>query len=241
MLWRRLPGVFRSDIKFIARMPWLLTAILCPLIVILLHFLASKHISVPGNAEKIYQYYTVTAVSLISAIPFVYGIVFSFIQLNGSRLADTDESIRHDSKKRDMFFMRLVISGLSAFVVVLPVIYITDAVATEGWLRSIYVSILLAIEAPFIYTFSTGSGRSMLRWREWSLISVLFILPVPFGLILHHPWNYLAFFSPFYWISWAWIIPSPGESLLYGLISFAITASVLFILYVKFNKGKATE
>jgi hypothetical protein len=240
MLRKRLPGVFISDIKFIARMPRLLAGILFPLFVLLLHFFASKYISVIKDAEKAYQYYTVTIVSLISAIPFIYGTVFSFMNLHGIRSGDTKASLQPESDKRDLFLIRLAISGLSAFIVVLPVIYITDAVATEGWLRSIYVSILLATTAPFIYAFLTGSGGSILGWRKQSLISVLFVLPVPFGLILHHPWNYLAFFSPFYWINWAWIIPSPGESFIYGLISIAITASVLSVYYWKYMKPEAT-
>jgi hypothetical protein len=240
MLRRRLPGVLISDIKYIARMPWLLAGILFPIFVILLHFFALKYISVTKDAERAYQYYTVTVVSLISAIPFIYGIVFSFRNTHGIRSGDNKTSVQPESEKRDLFLIRLLISGLWALIVVLPVTYITDAVATEGWLRGIYVSILLATTAPFIFAFSSGSGGSISGWRVRSLISVLFVLPVPFGLILHHPWNYLAFFSPFYWINWAWIIPSPGESLIYGLIAIAIITSVLSIYCWKYMKPEAT-
>ena len=170
-------------------------------------------------------------VFLISAVPFIFGLVFSFIQLACKRFSDKNESVQSTGEKNDLFIIRLVISGLSAFAIVLPVIFLTDAVTTEGWLRSIYVSLLLATMAPFICAFSAGSGGSLFRWRIRSVISILFILPVPFGLILHHPWNYLAFFSPFYWINWAWIIPSPTESLIYGLISMALTVAGLLILY----------
>jgi hypothetical protein len=241
MLGRRLTGAFISDIKLIAQMPWLLIAILFPLVIVILRFLACNYISGLNNAEKAMQYYTVIAVSLISAIPFIYGIVFSFIHLHSKLFGDSEYSVPLKSEKRELYLVRMVISGLWTFVAVLPVIYITDAVPTEGWLRRIYITLLLAAAAQFIFAFTAGSGERIMRWRVRSLISVMFLLPVPFGLILHHPWNYLAFFSPFYWINWAWIIPSPGESLIYGLISLLIVAAGLYLLYKKYVKGVMAE
>jgi hypothetical protein len=64
----------------------------------------------------------------------------------------------------------------------------------------------------------------------------VFLAAVPLGLILHHPWNYLAFFSPLYWISWAWIIPSFAESLMYGAIASLITVGCMFVFFRYFLK-----
>jgi hypothetical protein len=47
---------------------------------------------------------------------------------------------------------------------------------------------------------------------------------LPVGLLLHHPWNYVALVSPFYWIAWAWMVQSSGLSLLYGFIALAFTS-----------------
>jgi hypothetical protein len=237
MLRRKFAEVFISDIKCIAHVPLLLFAILSPVIIALILLISSMFISDLQDPEQALKYNTVIAVSLISAVPYIYGLVFSFIRIEGKQFASNKDSIQSVSESRYTYFSRMALSGLSAFVVVLPVIYLTDAVSTEGWLRAIYISLLLATMAMFIYAFSTGSGGSKSGWRRLSVISLLFFLPVPFGLILHHPWNYFAFFSPFYWINWAWIIPSPRESLLYGLISIAIIVAGLIILYKKFLKG----
>jgi hypothetical protein len=64
-----------------------------------------------------------------------------------------------------------------------------------------------------------------------SVISIMFLVTVPSGLMLHHPWSYFAFFSPFYWISWAWVVASPAESLIYGAISVLITSAGMLIFY----------
>jgi hypothetical protein len=60
---------------------------------------------------------------------------------------------------------------------------------------------------------------------------LFFLITVPFGLLVHHPWNYLAFYSPLYWASWAWIVHSPLESLIYGSIAMFLSAVILIILY----------
>ncbi len=116
------------------------------------------------------------------------------------------------------------ISAVLSFILVLPVIFITGAVSTEGWLRSIYAAFLLAITAPFIFIFSAGFASDRKSWTLHSLISVIFLIALPSGLVLHHPWNYFLFFSPFYWSGWAWVIASPSESMVYGMISLAIAA-----------------
>jgi fluoroquinolone transport system permease protein len=64
----------------------------------------------------------------------------------------------------------------------------------------------------------------------------IFLVAVPLGLLLHHPWNYFAFFSPLYWISWAWIISVPFESLIYGAISMIITFGCILIFFRHFLK-----
>jgi len=237
MLSKRLTGVFMSDIKHIVRMPRLLIAILFPLIIIILHFFAFNYTSGLKDAEKVFQYYAVIEVSLISSIPFIYGLVFSYIHVHSNLFDDRGEPVHQEIEKRELYLFRMVISGLWAFVALLPLIFITDAVSTEGWLRSIYATFLLSSAAAFIFAFSAGSGGSRMRWRTRTLVSVLFLLPVPFGLMLHHPWNYLAFFSPFYWINWAWIIPSPGESLMYGLIAMLITTGGLAFLIRRYPRS----
>jgi hypothetical protein len=107
MLRRRLSEVFIADIKFIAGMPLLFVAILSPVIIIALHFLASSYISALKDAEKAMQYYTVIAVSLISAIPFIYGLVFSFMRSYGTRPGRNERSVQAAGGSRDNYFVDL--------------------------------------------------------------------------------------------------------------------------------------
>jgi hypothetical protein len=169
------------------------------------------------------KYYSLTAITLISAIPFIYGHLFSFVQMKELQINGREVADFHLPAAKSVFISRIVISAVLSFVLVIPVIYITGAVSTEGWLRSIYAAFLLAISAPFIFIFSAGFARDRKSWKILSLISVIFLIALPSGLLLHHPWNYFIFFSPFYWIGWAWVIASPAESIVYGIISLAIT------------------
>jgi hypothetical protein len=104
-------------------------------------------------------------------------------------------------------------------------------VPEEGWLRTIFVSLLMSFQAPLLLLFVSSLSGNRNKGLALSGLSVIFLASIPFGLLVHHPWNYFAFFSPFYWISWAWVTSVPIESLLYGAISMILTFCCIFILF----------
>ena len=226
--------LFISDIKFIAQRPLLLTALLSSVIFTLFLLYLVPSISGLTMQEDSFSYgrfYSVTAITMISAIPNIYGLLFSFVHLKELHGFSSVGAAFHIPGTKSVFLSRMAISALLSFILVLPVIYITDAVPTEGWLRSICAAFLLATTTPFIFIFSTGYARDKKSWRIPSLICIIFLITVPAGLLLHHPWNYAIFFSPFYWTGWAWVIVSPEESMIYGMISMAITSILTFICF----------
>ena len=228
-----------SDIKSVSRVPVLLCAFLSPVFITLfLVYLFPPIFGLTRSADAFtyVQYYSVCSVTLISAIPFIYGLIFSYIHLTEfqSRFnKDTEKPGKYGGRT---LLIRMVVSSLISFPMVLTAIYLTDAVSTEGWLRSIFASMLLAIMAPFIFLFVAGFSRGRNNRKLMSIISLIFLITAPAGLLLHHPWNYFAFFSPFYWISWAWVIGSPAESIIYGVISTLIASACMFVCYRCFIK-----
>jgi hypothetical protein len=228
----RHANLFITDIKSIARVPALVCALLSPFIVtlfLLYGFASISGLTRSGNAFLYDRYYGVTAITMISAIPFIYGLLFSFIQ-KGESLSSSKNSELADKDVKWHINMRMAFSAFLSFIVILPVIYLTDAVSTEGWLRSIFAAFLLSVITSFIYLFSIYFDRNIKNRKILLILSLLFLMTIPSGLLLHHPWNYFIFFSPFYWLSWAWVIASPAESLLYGLISLVITGTGMFII-----------
>ncbi len=235
-MWNSILKVVIADAKCITREPVLLIALISPLILILFLLLALRCFPDSAAAEKaigFYRYYSVISVSLLSCIPFIYGLIFSYIHNREALTAAGLKSGQSPVSTRNILLARMSVSALISFIIVLPAVFLTHPVRTEGWLRSLYASGLLALMSPFIFAFPALLSHNRMQWRILSASSLLFLLAVPLGLLFHHPWNYLTFFSPFYWLSWAWIIPSPSESFIYGLISMIITATALFILYRK--------
>jgi hypothetical protein len=223
-----------SDLKFIARLPVLLFTLLSPVIITLFLRYLFPFLSVMAGNEPAIAYgrfYSVTAITLISAIPFIYGLLFSFLHIKVSDTAGGERSELAGLSSGELIIKRTAFSAILSFVIVLPAIYLTDPVSTEGWLRGIYATFLISITSPFIFLLATGFSGDRQRWRELSLVSVIFLITVPSGLLLHHPWNYFVFFSPFYWVSWAWVIPSVGESMLYGAIALSIIIGSMLICY----------
>ena len=119
--------------------------------------------------------------------------------------------------------MRLMIPAFLSFIMVLITIFLTDPVINEGWLRSLFISLLLSTQSSFAFLFIGCLAVNKVQGLALSKLYGIFLVAVPLGLLLHHPWNYFAFFSPLYWISWAWVSYSPSESLLYGAIAIIIT------------------
>jgi hypothetical protein len=234
--------LFIADIKYILRVPALLCALLSPFIIALILLYGFPLVSGLTKSDDAYlfdRYYSIAAITLISAVPIIYGLIFSFMHQAESHSSVNNDGLTGTDLKWH-FKLRMAFSVILSFGMILPLIYLADAVPTEGWLRSIYAAFLLAITAPFIFIFSAGFARDGKSWKILSLISLIFLLTVPSGLLLHHPWNYVIFFSPFYWTGWAWVIVSASESMVYGMISLAITAIFTLICFRHFLRNSGT-
>jgi len=151
-----------ADIKYIVRFPALLCALLSPVIIAILLLFAFPLISGLTRSEDAFlfdRYYTVTAITLISAIPLIYGLLFSFVHQTES--VSSENKNEFAGKAVNSYFkLRIAFSVFLGFCVILPLIYLTDAVSTEGWLRNIYASLLLAVMTSLIFLFSICFARN---------------------------------------------------------------------------------
>lgn len=230
---------FRADFRFIARDPMLLMAFMAPFFLILL-----LRLLIPLLAEYIYtrtsfqlmDYYPIVAITMVSLIPMLFGMVYAFILLDENDANILQVISVTPAGKRDFLYMRLMIPAFLSFIMVLITIFLTDPVSSEGWLRSTFISLLLSTQSSFAFLFIGCLAANKVQGLALSKLYGVFLVAVPLGLLLHHPWNYLAFFSPLYWISWAWIIPSTSESLMYGIIASLITGGSLLIFFRYFLK-----
>jgi hypothetical protein len=114
-------------------------------------------------------------------------------------------------------------------------------VPTEGWLRNLFAACLLSIQAPFVCLLICILAEKKVKRIPVFVLSCIFLITVPYGLLIHHPWNYLVFFSPFYWVAWAWIIKTPVESFIYGAISVFIISVALTVFLSKLLRKKVSE
>jgi hypothetical protein len=174
------------------------------------------------------EYYTLVTISLTSFIPVIYGIVLSFINFGGKKSGDQLYGISFKGRQISAGVMRMIYAFFISFFTLLFVIRQLEPVPSEGWLRTLYILILFSAESVFVYSFIKLSCSRQACVVILILI-LLFFAAMPFGLTLCNPWNYIMFISPFYWIGWSWIIPSPGESFAYGAIGVAL--SVLYLLF----------
>jgi hypothetical protein len=175
--------------------------------------------------------YTLMAVTLVSIIPFLTGCLFALLHQEEAFVGGTDHFSSGNTANKKIIFSGIAVCVIMTFLLNLPVIYITDPVSSEGWLRSLFIAFLLATLAPLIFFLTAILFRERLSKIKALFIMLLLTMTLPVGLLLHRPWSYLAFFSPFYWTGWAWIVPSPMESLLYGIIAGGLTLISIILLF----------
>jgi len=242
MIRRIILNSFKADIKFIARDPMLLLAILAPFMLILFLRLVFPLISdfiYIKTAFQLHIYYTIAAITMVSIVPMLFGMAYAFILLDENDLHILQVIAVTPAGKKNFLYMRMIVPAFLSFIMVLFTIVLTNPVPTEGWLRTVYVSLLLAVQCPFVFLFIGSLAGNKVEGLVLSKFYGIFLVAVPLGLLLHHPWNYFAFFSPLYWVSWAWVTSIPAESLLYGAISMIITLGGILIFFSHFFKKHA--
>jgi len=242
MIRKILFNSFKADIKFIARDPMLLMASLAPLFLILLLRLVFPVLSdfIYLNFEfQIDQYYPIAAITMVSLIPMLFGMVYAFILLDESDAHILQVISVTPAGRNNFLYMRMFVPALLSFLMVLVTILFTNPVPSEGWLRTVFISFLLSSQVPFVFLFIGSLAGNKVEGLALSKLFGIFLVTVPLGLLLHHPWNYLNFFSPFYWIGWSWIIMEATESLVYGGISLLITSGSVYWLFRHFLKKQA--
>jgi len=230
---------FISDFKFIARDPLLLISSIAPILLILFLRLVFPILSdfiFLKTGFQLGNYYTIVAITIISVIPMLFGMVYAFILLDENDLHILQVISVTPAGKNNFLYMRMILPAFMSFIMVLVTIILTNPVPTEGWLRNIIITFLLSTQSTFSFLFIGSLAGNKVEGLALSKLYGIFLVAVPLGLILYRPWNYFAFFSPLYWISWAWVTPVPSESLIYGAISLIITTGGIALFFHHFLK-----
>ena len=233
----RIKSSIMSDMKIISHDRMLLLLSLTPLLLIILLklvFPIFSHIIFTKSGFLLDKYYSLIAITSVSIIPMLYGMVYAFVLLHEN---DPDIFHKHEGKPatgRSSLYLRIVMTMTLSFIFVLISILITNPVPSEGWLRTVFVIFLLTIQSPFVFLLIGSLADNRDEGLALSAIYGIFLITVPLGMLLHHPWNYLAFFSPLYWIGWTWIEYSAVESLEYGIIAIILTSVSILIFFRHF-------
>jgi hypothetical protein len=233
-MYSKLKSAITGDLKIISSnyRPFIPVTILLLVIFLLSPFLpVHSHSSYLKYGVQPDKYFSLISITLVSMVPMLCGLAYgSSLSLKGKPVKTAD-SQKSPGGIKSSVYIRIFTLLLISFILIIISILIIKPVPAQGWLRTLYAAILLSFQAPagFLYTGIkdlkriTGITLSVLYW--------LFIIALPVGLLLHHPWNHIVFFSPFYWTAWAWIIPSPVESLVCGTIAVILSAVMIIILF----------
>jgi hypothetical protein len=183
----------------------------------------------PGATDV--KVFMLASVSLITIIPLVVGLVYG-------RKMNRNKQQGHNNKPTELsgFFNRqqcIRYSGLFLLSLLLVgiLIMLLKPINFQGWLRTTYAALLITLQAPLCFTAALRMRTAKLNgFAFYVLYGILFAM-LPLGLLLHHPLNFFAFISPYYWIAWAWMIRPPLQGLLCGIIGILLSLAYVLVIY----------
>ena len=185
------------------------------------------------------KYYRLISITLVALIPVLTGIAYGKLMTDKTHLTTIKSSNEVSGNIPDSAFIRIFTSLLISFILILLSIWLIKPVPSQGWLRTLYAAMLLSVHAPFVLLLIGSTGNKKIASLSLIRLYWIFLLALPLGLLVHHPWNYFAFFSPFYWIAWAWMINPVVESILCGSIAVILSSGFLFILLKYYLKRRS--
>jgi hypothetical protein len=231
-MWSRFKSSFIADINIMWENKALFARILAPfvlLIILMFGFPILSGYVFSKTGFQLNNYYSIVAITFVSIISTLPGIVYAFILLSEKDLhIEYAEEVSLAGRCK-ILFMRMIIPTFISFVFVVTTIILAKPVPTEGWLRTLFAAFLFSIQSPFVFMFISSLAQNKNAGLVLSRFYWIFLIAVPLGLLLHHPWNYFTFFSPLYWVAWAWIVPSQVESMIYGSIAVVLTSGAIVI------------
>jgi hypothetical protein len=233
IMLNKFKSTFLEDLKTIS----LNYSIIIPLCVIfLISIIIPFCLHVVTHHEYLYhgvqpaKYYTLISVTLVSLIPVLNGIAFGRLVSDKIPVTKNKESWKVTGNVTDSTYVRIFTSLLISFILIILSIWLIKPVPSQGWLRTLYAAMLLSVQTPFVLLLVGRMEKGKIAGLGTIKLYWIFLIALPVGLLVHHPWNYFAFFSPFYWIAWAWMIKPPLEAIICGSIAVILSSIILFLM-----------
>jgi membrane-associated HD superfamily phosphohydrolase len=239
IMWGNLKSTILEDLKLISLNYRLLIALASLFVIIILlplFFPAVSHSVYLNTGLQPAKYYTLISITIVSLIPVLTGIAYGRIVTGKTPLTTIKDSDGITRYVTDSTYIRIFISLVISFIVIIISIWLIKPVPSQGWLRTLYAAGLLSVQTPFVFLLMGSQADKAIPGMGILKFYWIFLLALPLGLLVHHPWNYFAFFSPFYWIAWAWMIKPPVESVLCGSIAVILSIVFLFLLQKYYHR-----
>jgi hypothetical protein len=182
------------------------------------------------------SYFTLAAITLIMIIPLITGMAYTDTLKNEDVLHVINNHEDTDFHKIKYLLRKMIFPAFFSFVLVTIAVILAKPVPAEGWLRTLFAVSLFSIESSVVFLFRAVPAGRRNPGVASNWIYGLFVIVVPLGLLLHHPWNYFSFFSPLYWIACSWMVRSPYDGMIYGLIALILTSAAMLALLWHFMK-----
>lgn len=239
---KRYLALTLADAKTIRRDPMLMMALCGPLLLILFFTyvppLAEEWLRVKLHFE-LSNYYDLLLICLLQLLPLLLGMISGFMLL--------DERDEHlillfavtPLSRSGYLLLRFTVPFLLTVCFSVLLIRMTDFVSIGGLNMLLLVS-LLAMEAPLVGLFMVAYAENKVEGLALAKVTgVLIMIPV-YVYFVSDPWQYLAAFTPNFWLAHMMFSESTVWSLLDFLVGSIVHGLLFLRLYHRFSR-RASE
>jgi len=232
-MWGKLKSTFLADLKniFLNHRLLIVLSILVLFVILLpVCFSSVSHSVDLKTGLHPAKFYTLVSLTALALIPVLVGIAYGRVISDETKTEAINGQDIAGKEVPDTTYFRIFTSLVLSFLLIVLSSCLMKPVPSHGWLRTLYGVLLLTVQTPFVLLLIGKTGTKKIAGTGISKFYLLFLIALPLGLLVHHPWNCLAFFSPFYWVAWAWMIRPPAEAVICGSIAIILSSVILFVL-----------
>jgi len=183
-------------------------------------------------AIDINPYFMHSAVGLVTLIPMLFGIIYGFMMLDERDAGIITALSITPLGKSGYLQMRMIFPVIFSCLAIMIYCLTLNFSEQLTFVQLLILAIILSLNAPILLLFLGAFASNKVEGIAMSKGFGLFLMAILIDYIVPAPYDWLAGYSPLFWIERAYFSTGMNDYLIYTFVSL-ITHLLLFIWLLK--------
>jgi len=232
-------AVLKYDLLQIRKDPMLMISMIAPILIWLILKYGFPFLAVFALEQwevDINLYFMHTGVAMLALIPMLFGMIYGFMLLD-----ERDDGIITAISvtplgKSGYLAIRMTIPVILSVIAVLVYCYTLNLAGQLSFIQHIILSLILSLNAPILLLFLGAFADNKVEGIAISKGFGLLLTAMLIDYIVPPPWDWLAGYSPLFWLERAYFSIGLNDFFFYTLIAFLAHILLFGWLFRKFNR-----